>query len=224
MSKETYSIPTGPTARYDFQRNVIEICTTNATAWKISTDRITKIIPLQSDYLLKYGVANNRSTQSPSATAAREAAWAPLEAALCDLFEQELLNNDDIPADGKNSLGIHVSAVGGGTPAPAPTTTPMVTLTAEEISVLHVVFSDSASPASHSKPANVAFCELVYKVDAPAPATPTDCPERANITRSHESVVFSPAQRGKTVYAFARWINRNGKVGPWSGLVTAIVP
>ena len=224
MSKESYSIPTGPTARYDFQRNAIETCTTNATAWKISAERITKIIPLQSDYLLKYSVTNNRSTQSPSATAAREAAWTLLEVALIDLYDHDILNNDDIPAEGKNALNVHTSAVGGGSPASAPTTTPMVTLTAEEISVLHVVFADSATPCSHSKPANVAFCEISYKVDAPAPTDPAECPERANIARSHEAIVFTPAQRGKTVYAYSRWINRNGKTGPWSGMVTAIVP
>ena len=122
MSKESYSIPTGPTARYDFQRNAIETCTTNAIAWKISSERITKIIPLQTDYLLKYGVTNNRSTQSPAATAAREAAWSLLEVALIDLYDHNILNNENIPADGKNALNVHLTAVGGGTPATAPTT------------------------------------------------------------------------------------------------------
>ncbi|MEI7675166.1 MAG: hypothetical protein WCJ03_00185 [Bacteroidales bacterium] len=224
MSKESYSIPTGPTARYDFQRNAIETCTANATVWKISADRLTKIAPLRADYELKYSVTNNRSTQSPAATSAREAAWSLLEPALIDLYDHDILNNNDIPADGKNALNIHLTAVGGGTPAAAPNTTPIVTLTAEEISVLHVVFADSASLGSHSKPANVAFCEVVYKLDVPAPTDPAECPERANIARSHEAIVFAPAQRSKTVYAFARWVNRNGKTGPWSGMVTAIVP
>ena len=223
MSKETYSIPTSPTARYDFQRNAIEVCTTNASEWNISADRLTGITPLRSDYELKYAVTNNKSTQSPSATAAREAAWVPLEATLIDLYNHDILNNDAIPAAGKDALHIHYAAAGGATPATAPTTTPMLTLAAEEISVLHVIFADSATPASHSKPANVAFCELVYSIDAPV-ASPTVCTERNNITRSRQSIVFTPAQRGKTVYAYGRWVNRNGKFGPWSGMVTAIVP
>lgn len=223
MSKETYSIPTSPTARYDFQRNAFEVCTTNAPVWNISVERLNRIAPLRSDYELKYAVTNNKSTQSPSATAAREAAWTPLEVALIDLYDHDILNNDAIPAAGKDALHIHYTAAGGATPATAPTTTPMLTLTAEEISVLHVVFADSATPASHSKPANVAFCELVYSIDAPA-VTPATCTERNNITRSHQSIVFTPTQRGKTVYAYGRWVNRNGKFGPWSGMVTAIVP
>lgn len=223
MSKETYSIPTSPTARFDYQRNAVETCTANAGPWKISADRLTKIAPLRANYEIKFAVTNNPSTQSPGATAARESAWSVYEVALIDLYDHDILNNDNIPADGKDALHVHYTGTGGGTSAASPTTTPMVTLSAEEISVLHVVFADSATPGSHSKSANVAFLELVYNVDAPA-ATPDDCTQRANITRSHESMVFTPAQRGKTVYAFSRWVNRNGKFGPWSGLVTAIVP
>lgn len=224
MSKESYSIPTGPSARFDYQRNAAETCTANAALWRISAERLTAIAPLRTDYELKYAVANNKSTQSPAATAAREGAWAPLEIALIDLYDHDILNNDAIPAEGKDMLHIHDGATGGSVPAAAPTTTPVVTLAAEEISVLHVVFTDSATPTSHSKPANVAFCEIVYKVDAPAAALPAECPERANISRSHEAIVFTPVQCGKTVYAFARWVNRNGKFGPWSGMVTAIIP
>lgn len=224
MSKETYSVPVSPTARFEFQRNAVETCIANATLWKISTERLTRLAPLRADYELKYGVTNNKSTQSPSATAARDAAWSVYEVALIDLYDQDILNNNDIPADGKDILHIHYTTSGGGTAASAPTTTPILTLAVEEISVLHVVFADSASPASHSKPANVAFCEINYKIGTPAPTDPSECPERGNISRSHEAIVFAPAQRGKTVYAFARWVNRNGKFGPWSGMVTAIIP
>ena len=224
MSKETYSIPTAPNARYDFERNAIDLFVANATAWGIPAEKLTDIGPKRTNYELKYSITNNRSTQSPAATAAREAAWDPLEVGLIDLYDHHVLNNDAISANDKEALHIHLLGSGGSSSAAAPTTTPVVTLAAEEISVLHPVFSDSATPATHSKPANVAFCEINYKIDAPAPATPAECPERANITRSHEAIVFTPAQRGKTVYGFARWVNRNGKVGPWSGLFTAIIP
>lgn len=224
MSKESFSIPTGPTARYDYQRNAVETCTFNVKLWNISTEKLTSIAPLRTDYELKYGITNNKSTQSPAATAARDASWDIYEVALIDLYNHNILNNDAIPADGKDMLHINFTGNGGGAPANAPTTTPLVTLAAEEISILHVVFADSAAPASHSKPANVAFCEVSYKIDAVAPTVPADCPERANITRSHEPIVFTPSQRGKTIFAYARWVNRNGKFGPWSGMVTAIVP
>lgn len=223
MSKETYSIPTSPTPCYDFQKNVISLCILRAMIWSIIPEKISNITVLSTDYELKYSVANNRSTQSPAATAAREAAWIPLKEALIDLFNHNLLNNDAISTEDKEALHIHLTGGGGGNVTPAPTTTPIISLTAEEISVLHVVYADSASPASHSKPGNVAFCEVVCKISE-LPASPTECTDRYNISRSHESIVFTPEQRGKTLYGFARWVNRNGKLGPWSGLFSAIIP
>lgn len=224
MSKETYSIPAGPTARFDFQRNAIEACTLHAAAWGISAERLTKMIPTRADYEQKYAIANNPNTQSPAITAAREDAWRIYKQQLIDLYNHDILNNDAIPASGKDMLHIHYTATGGGNPAPAPVTTPIITLTAEKISVLYVVYADSATPASHSKPDNVTFCELTYKVDGPAPAEPAECTDRVNITRSHRPIVFASNQRGKTIYAYARWVNRNGKMGPWSGMATAIIP
>ena len=224
MSKETYSIPAGPTARYDFQRNALELLVANATAWGIPAEKLTLIAPLRTNYESKYGVTNNKSTQGPAATAAREAAWDIYEVGLVDLYDHYVLNNESIDANDKEALHIHYLGNGGTSASAAPTTTPVVTLAAEEISVLHVVFADSATPGSHSKPANVAFCELNYKIDTPAPVSPSECPERANITRSHDAIVFTPEQRSKTVYGYARWVNRNGKFGPWSGQFTAIIP
>ena len=223
MSKETYSIPTSPTSCYDFQKNVISLCILRAMTWGITPEKISNIKALSADYELKYSVANNRSTQSPAATAAREASWIPVKEALIDLFNHHLLNNDAISTEDKEALHIHLTGGGGGSVAPAPTTTPIISLTAEEISVLHVVYADSASPASHSKPDSVAFCEVVCKVSE-LPASPAECTDRYNISRSHESIVFTPEQRGKTLYGYARWVNRNGKQGPWSGMFSAIIP
>ena len=223
MSKETYSIPTSPTSCYDFQKNVISLCILRAMTWGITPEKISNIKALSADYELKYSVANNRSTQSPAATAAREASWIPVKEALIDLFNHHLLNNDAISTEDKEALHIHLTGGGGGNISPAPTTTPIISLTAEEISVLHVVYADSASPASHSKPSSVAFCEVVCKI-SDLPASPTECTDRYNISRSHESIIFTPDQRGKTLYGYARWVNRNGKQGPWSGLFSAIIP
>jgi len=224
MNKETYTIPKAPSACKDFESNAIDLCTVNAVAWGIPSEKLTSINLKRTEYEKKYAIANNRKTQNPAATAAREEKWELLKADLIDLYDHHILNNDAISAEDKEALYIHYLAGGGGSAAPAPTTTPIIILKSEDISVLYVIYSDSATPGSHAKPDNVAFGELKYKVDIPPPTGPDECPESANISHSRTTIVFTPEQRGKKIFAYARWVNKNGKTGPWSGQVSAIVP
>jgi len=224
MNQESHSIPTGPNARFDYQRNLVTRCIAGATAWNIPAAKLTALATARSDYEQKFAVANNRSTQNPVATAARDAAWDVYQPLLLDLLNHNILNNLAISAADKIALNIHVNGGNSTAPAAAQTSAPIISLVAEEASVLHVLYADPSSPAVHSKPANVAFCEVAYKVGDTAPVAIADCTERYNIARSHEGIVFEPQQRGKTLYAFARWVNKNGKQGPWSGVVSAIIP
>jgi hypothetical protein len=43
-------------------------------------------------------------------------------------------------------------------------------------------------------------------------------------TRSPLEMIFSPQDRGRTVYIAARWQNRRGERGPWSEIVAVIIP
>jgi len=221
--KEIYTIPLNPTKFFDFQGNAIRLCTINADAWGINEGNLTVTTTNGADFERKYGVANNKSTSSVSNTALRNAAAELLRTNLIDLYDHSILNNDDISAGDKKAL--HINYLGGGTGiTPAPVTTPMVTLACEQMSVLHANYSDSATPGTHAKPKNSAFCELWYNVGGTPPEGPGDCTVRCNISRSHQRIVFEPQDRSKTVYGYAHWVNKNGKTGPWSGLITAIVP
>jgi hypothetical protein len=224
MNKETYSFPSTQSGQFEFQRNAISLVQANFQQWQLAPDTVNPLLPLQSDYEQKYSVANNWSTQSPAATTARNASWDVLKVGLTTLYNEQLLNNPRISPADKEALQIHYYSSGGGTSSPAPTTTPVVTFVSEEISVLHVVYSDSATPGVHAKPSNVAFCELACKIGEPAPTDISECIAQYNISRSHDGIVFSPDQRGKTIYAYARWMNKNGKFGPWSNMVSAIIP
>ena len=224
MEKESYSIPNSPKQSNEFQKNTVTICTPNVTVWGISADFMSDVIVSSKDYDQKSMIANNRSTQSPAATASRDASWSVLKPKLIKLYNNYLLNNDAISASDKQALNIYTITMGGASPYPAPTTTPVISFSSEQISVLNVIYSDSANTGSHAKPDGVALCEIWSKVDGPAPATPDDCDDSNFITRSHDPMLFDSSQRGKMVYAYARWVNRNGKTGPWSGMITAIIP
>jgi len=224
MAKESYSIPISPSECYDVSNTVLRMLIKFGAQWKVPAPVITDFQTLMDGYNSTYQVASNRSTQSPGATAARKAAWSNTKPLLVEIYNSYLVNNPDISVSDKEAMGIFVINQGGKTPYPAPTTIPNITLSSEQISLLYVLFNDSATPSSHAKPEGVAFCELRYKIDGASPTSPEECSQSAYVSRSHEAIVFEPSQRGKVVYGYARWINRNSKTGPWGGLVTTVIP
>jgi hypothetical protein len=224
MGKLSFSIPVGVTDRYNFIVNLVKLIQKNNAAWNIPADVVKKLEDAVGEYTDVYSVASNRNTQSPAATAARNQKWEDVSVIVSAVYTNHLLTNDTISLVDREALHIHMSSTGGSS-SPAPSTTPIVSLVSEGISTLKVMYSDSTKPGAHSKPENVAFCEIHYVAgSATPPATPAECNESANISRSHALIQFAPEQRGKTVYAYARWVNHNGKTGPWSGIISAIIP
>jgi len=225
MSLESFSIPVSQADRFEFQRNAYQIIPNHADAWDIPAETIAKLTTEHNDYEDAYLLTSNIGTQNPIATAKRDSTWSLLITTLSGIYEKYILYNDAVDESTREALHIHYLAGGGaGTISPAPRTTPVLSLSSKAISVLHGIYNDSATPSTHAKPDGVAFCEFAFKVDLPVPETPKDCPERYFLSRSNTAIVFGPEQRGKRVNGFARWVNKNSKTGPWSGIITAIIP
>ena len=224
MSQELFSIPASPTAFFDYQRNLVTRCVASATLWALPTAKMTAINAARATYEAAYYAAVNDTAKNTQLVVTRDAATETYKPLLEDLLRHNIVNNAAIAPADKVALGIHTTGGNTNTPAAAPANAPLVNLVTEKQAALYVVYSDPSSPTSHSKPTNVAFCELVCKVGDPAPASPTDCPEKHYVSRSHEAINFEQKQRGSKIYAYARWVNKNGKQGPWCSLITTIIP
>jgi hypothetical protein len=224
MERESFSMPSNYKSRYDFTKTALKMCAENQTPWGVPPPALAALQTAFTPFETNYELTINRQTQSPAVTAARNAGWANVEPLVQALYNVHLLNNDAISITDKQILGILPINPGGKSPFTAPATIPLVVLLSEQITVLYVLFSDSATPASHAKPDGVAFCELRYKIGGDTPVSIDECPLNRFISRSHEAMFFEPTQRGKIIYVYARWVNRNSKTGPWSGLVTTVIP
>ena len=206
-----------------FQKVAIEYATDNTTELGIPKLTIDTVTAGGADYEEKCVVTENPSTQCPAATRARDASWDVLEPLLVDLYNQYFLNNDKLSANDKAILLIHL--IGGShSEVEAQTTSPIVVAVSETSSMLIIVYSDSATVHKHAKPSGVGFLEIWGKVGDPAPVTIADCPLRYNVSRSHEGITFSPDLRGQNFYGFGRWVNKNGKQGPWGNMFTNKIP
>ena len=226
MNIETFGMPSSIAGRFDLQQCTIEKCITNATAWKVPAATLTDIAPNRTAYELWYKVVANIKTRSVAATASRNEAWDKLSVQLRDLYDTCLLNNAAISIDDKYALGIKITDSMIRVVGRKPVTTPVVTLASGEVSILHVIYADSATPNTHAKPHGIAFLELTAKIGVATapPASAADCTVNFNISRNHEAIEFDATDRGKTVFTYSRWVTTTGEVSPWGGVVVAIIP
>ena len=223
MNKESYAMPVTLAEKSSFEKVGIAYAIANTKKLAIPTTVIDPLVAQGTDYDNCCIVTDNPQTQCPAATRARNSSWELLAPLLVDLYNKYFLNNDLISPADKATLMIKILS-GSHSESEAQTTTPIVKAVSETESMLFIVYSDSASVSKDAKPDNVGFLEVVYKVGDPSPVTIADCTKSENISRSHQGIVFQPEQRGLNFYGFARWVNNNGKKGPWGNMFSNRIP
>lgn len=66
---------------------------------------------------------------------------------------------------------------------------------------------------------------VIYYAFSPVPVVSGNALTCSRLaTRSPCRLAFAPEERGATVWLAARWQNRRGELGPWSEIVSAVVP
>ena len=106
----------------------------------------------------------------------------------------------------------------------APTTTAHVRIetTGHYTLVLH--FVDEMTPLKLAKPHGVHGLEIYSHVGTTPPADPSGYTFLATDTRTPYTDVHPAADAGKTAYYLCRWTSTKGEPGPWSDVVSAIIP
>jgi hypothetical protein len=65
---------------------------------------------------------------------------------------------------------------------------------------------------------------LYYTVSDTPVTNPNDLAQSRLATRSPQEISFDPSQRSKTAYLAGRWQNERGELGPWSEIVSIVIP
>jgi hypothetical protein len=119
-------------------------------------------------------------------------------------------------------LGLHVRDA---TPTTigAPKTRPELAIEVLDFRRLKASFRDQGTK-SNAKPYGVNGAVFIYAtLDAP-PANFNALSRSIQATRTPHTFEFEEEERGKTVYMAACWQNKKGQKGPWSEILSAIVP
>ncbi|MDR2628096.1 MAG: hypothetical protein LBC40_08710 [Dysgonamonadaceae bacterium] len=195
----------------------------NAEKWKINTSWFNnKVVPARSAWTSAWQAYQNPSTRTEVITGSKNRARKNYEPLLGQLVEV-LKSSPDVTPEELDTMGIAWNKGGGGIHNPVPKTYPDFYLDSSTIRFLLVFFRDQGA-TSRAKPHGVHGAEIRWGILDKAP---TDVKELLNSsfdTRSPFTLEFNESDRGKTVWFCLRWENTTGEKGPWSEIVSAIIP
>ncbi|MDR3184369.1 MAG: hypothetical protein LBT49_03085 [Prevotellaceae bacterium] len=165
----------------------------------------------------------NPATRTPIKTEDLLAAEGPFKDMYRQLYTGFLRNSPFVTDSDLVAMGLPERHTGGGKPAPAPTTYVEVTVTPVGPGVIDLHFRDKDSDHK-SKPAGVHGAEIVWAILDDPPAGWEALAHSSFDTHTPLRLSFLNEQRGKTLYFAARWENTRGEKGPWSEIMSAIIP
>jgi hypothetical protein len=123
--------------------------------------------------------------------------------------------------DDRMAVGIYPPAPP--TPSPVPKKIPLIVVDTSTVRVLVFGFHDDDTK-SHAKPHGVHGMEMKWGILESPPKSIDELIHSSFDTKSPLPLTFSEEERGRTVYFCGRWENTRGEKGPWSLIMTAIVP
>jgi len=203
-----------------WQNTITAEAIANATAWLLDQAWVTSILtPASTKWNAAWAAYENPTTRTPLITATKRDVRAEYEI-LLKILVANLKVNTRLTDDDRRAVGIHIKDTKP-TPAPTPTTYPVLKIDTSTSRRLIVNFRDSASN-SLAKPKGVHGAEIRWIIADQQP-TVEQLTNSTFDTRTPYTLIFTGEQRGKTVWICARWENTRGEKGPWGDMESGII-
>jgi len=170
-----------------------------------------------------YVVVTNPATRTHAAVVAKDIQKASSQVLLRDQYNIIKANPAVLDVN-KTSIGVRVSDTVP-TPIPPPATFPLLNVFNSAAFQQSMEMHDSATPTIRKKPAGV-IGALVYRGIGTVPAIdPEQLPLMGFFTRAlFDAETFDALDAGKIATYAAKWTNAKGEEGPWSAMVSKVIP
>jgi hypothetical protein len=217
-----YYFPNKEADVWPWVQNFVLVLSANAARWGIAEALVSAL----GDLAAAFRTAYTKRMQPDSGKVSVEQknlALNALKKGVKDMVNGHINHNPAVTADDRVALGLYVYKPGRST-VPAPTTTVVLRVVPGLVRQLVVYFTDSATPDKRGKPYGALFMELVCGVLGSPPVEIEDLPRKVTSTKSPVTITFREEDRGKVVYLAGRWKGSGTKEGPWSAIISAIIP
>jgi hypothetical protein len=220
--KTPYYFPSTEADVGPWARNFVLVLTANAACWGIADTLVTALGALVTAFEAAYA-KHVLPDSGKVSTEQKNLALKALKKGVQDMVNGHINHNTAVTADDRVALGLYVYKPNK-SPVPTPVTTVVLRIVAGLVRELLVYITDSATPESRKKPYGVVAVELVCGVLDSPPAGVEDLLRTITASKSPVRLTFREEDRGKTVYLAGRWKTARQQAGPWSGIISAIIP
>jgi hypothetical protein len=219
MPNKSY-LPKKDSELVTWTENFVMVLNQHGQAWGIPAEEV-RVIQVALDTFKSL----HTITKSPEKTSVIVAQKNEARTVLTSLIRGMVdfrLKNPIITNDQLIALGLHVKDK---TPTtiPPPSTRPYHIIKVVDSRRIEVDFQDEKT-TSKAKPYGCLGAVVYYAVLATPPTKPESLTRTVLATRTPHKLEFTEEERGKTVYIALRWQNEKGQLGPWSEILSAIIP
>ena len=219
----SYFIPRKDADFLQWTNNFMNYLGANVRQFGFPDDVYAELTDQHSDFAAKLEVAVNPATRTKLTIQAKTSARKIFEKALRQAVKEYLANNHLVSDEDRDGLGIPIYKTTR-TAAPVATDSPDSDSDNSVIGRVSIHFFEKGSSHKKAKPAGQHGAEIAWIV-SDTPPTRWDELLHSNIdTNSPFTLSFEHDQRGKTLYFALRWENTRGEKGPWSEILSAIIP
>ena len=193
----------------------------NSTRWGLDAGWLTNSFrPACSEWNLAWAKYENPATRTTVITGAKNEKRANYEKYI-NVLVGNLKVNTLVTDNERRELGIAIRDTKP-TPAPEPTSYPVMSIDTSIIRQLTISFRDSVTNLL-AKPKGVHGAEIKWAIADETPLV-ENLTNSDFDTRTPHTLKFADSQRAKTVWICSRWENTRGEKGPWGVMISAIVP
>jgi hypothetical protein len=220
MYKHDY-IPTTDGNFLEWVKNLLTYLQEHAREWELDPSTYAELERLLSIYQAAYEKAKAPNRGSADVLAKNESRNA-LKKATRQYVKEYLINNHHITDEDRKLMGLPIHDTKP-TPAVVSISPPKAEAKQPSPAVVEIHFHDAESE-DRAKPEGQPGAEIAWIVSDEKPADWDDLTHSSYSTRSPLRLAFKAPDRGKTLYFALRWQNTRGIKGPWSEIMSTIIP
>jgi hypothetical protein len=188
---------------------------------KLPQDITAALTTQRQAFANKLTIADNEGTRTKVTVKEKNDARTLFEGNIRQTVKEYLTNNHLMTDAIRDLLGLPIPDTKP-TPAPAATTYPWTkALTAV---IREVGFDYGSSETSKAKPAGQHGMELASVIADTKPAEVDELIHSSFSTHTPLVLNFKESERGKTLWYAVRWENTRGIKGPWSEIMSVVIP